>query len=224
MTEWRTMSANGILPLYQKVFFLFSASLAGLLLNAQTVNFHNAPDSTKSMKNPLEGQPPANGQHADHLRCARCHAEQGEGSGNIPPLKEDKIKATTPGELFWFITQGDEKNGMPSWAQLSRQERWLIVNYVKAIGTPMDAGAAAETSEPAGWFWWYMGGHQDPRHPGKHPELKDKVITPDVILHPHTASLELTFYNGNQFQWHIKTISLPPSMARGINQSALATK
>jgi mono/diheme cytochrome c family protein len=148
MTEWRTMSANGILPLYQKVFFLFSASLAGLLLNAQTVNFHNAPDSTKSMKNPLEGQPPANGQHAYHLRCARCHGEQGDGSGNIPPLKEDKIKATTPGELFWFITQGDENNGMPSWAQLSRQERWLIVNYVKAIGTPMAARAAAETSEP----------------------------------------------------------------------------
>jgi glucose/arabinose dehydrogenase len=44
-----------------------------------------------------------------------------------------------------------------------------------------------------------MGGHQDPRHEGKHPELKDKVITPDVILHPHFASLEMTFYSGTQF-------------------------
>src|SRR5439155_1195457 len=33
-----------------------------------------------------------------------------------------------------------------------------------------------------GWPWWYMGGHQDPRHKGKHPELKDKIITPDVLL------------------------------------------
>jgi glucose/arabinose dehydrogenase len=44
-----------------------------------------------------------------------------------------------------------------------------------------------------------MGGHQDPRHAGKHPELKDKVLTPDVILQPHDASLEMTFYNGPQF-------------------------
>ena len=44
-----------------------------------------------------------------------------------------------------------------------------------------------------------MGGHQDPRHPGRHPELKDKVITPDVLLQPHFASLEMTFYEGQQF-------------------------
>ncbi len=34
---------------------------------------------------------------------------------------------------------------------------------------------------------------------GKHPELKDKVVVPDVLLQPHNASLELTFYDGNQF-------------------------
>jgi glucose/arabinose dehydrogenase len=50
-----------------------------------------------------------------------------------------------------------------------------------------------------GWPWYYMGGTHDPRHAGKHPELKDKVITPDVILQPHFASLEMAFYNGKQF-------------------------
>ncbi len=50
-----------------------------------------------------------------------------------------------------------------------------------------------------GWPWYYMGGHQDPRLMGTHPELKDKVLTPDVILQPHFASLELTFYTGRQF-------------------------
>ena len=50
-----------------------------------------------------------------------------------------------------------------------------------------------------GWPWFYMGGHQDPRHEGKHPELKGKVITPDVILQPHFASLEMVFYEGAQF-------------------------
>jgi glucose/arabinose dehydrogenase len=44
-----------------------------------------------------------------------------------------------------------------------------------------------------------MGGRQDPRHQGKHPELVSKVITPDVLLQPHNASLEMTFYDGKQF-------------------------
>src|SRR3984885_11094095 len=45
-----------------------------------------------------------------------------------------------------------------------------------------------------GWPWYYMGGHQDPRLPGKHPELKAKVLTPDVLVQPHMASLEITLY------------------------------
>jgi glucose/arabinose dehydrogenase len=69
-----------------------------------------------------------------------------------------------------------------------------------------------------GWPWYYMGGHQDPRLPqpcaegtGPNPqratplteaEAKDcrrvdlsaKVRTPDVIVQPHMASLEMTFY------------------------------
>jgi glucose/arabinose dehydrogenase len=54
-----------------------------------------------------------------------------------------------------------------------------------------------------GWPWFYMGGpsggKQDPRLQGKHPELQAKVLTPDVLLQPHFASLEMTFYEGSEF-------------------------
>ena len=50
-----------------------------------------------------------------------------------------------------------------------------------------------------GWPWYYMGGHPDPRLRENHPELKDKVIVPDVLLQAHNASLGLTFYEGEQF-------------------------
>jgi glucose/arabinose dehydrogenase len=50
-----------------------------------------------------------------------------------------------------------------------------------------------------GWPWYYMGGHPDPRLREKHPELKNKVIVPDVLLQAHNASLGLTFYEGEQF-------------------------
>jgi glucose/arabinose dehydrogenase len=69
-----------------------------------------------------------------------------------------------------------------------------------------------------GWPWYYMGGHQDPRLPqpcangtGPNPglakplsaadakdckrvDLSSKVKTPDVLVQPHMASLEMTFY------------------------------
>jgi glucose/arabinose dehydrogenase len=50
-----------------------------------------------------------------------------------------------------------------------------------------------------GWPWFYLGAHEDPRHPGERGDLKDKVTVPDVLLQAHSASLGLTFYNGSQF-------------------------
>ena len=115
---------------------LFLPSLAA----AQNSNFHNAPDSAKQMKNPYEAQPPEAGRSLYHLRCARCHGENGEGSGNIPPLVEDKIKAATPGELFWFITKGDVQQWHALLGKPAQKQRWQIVNYVpRRLDTPAAA-------------------------------------------------------------------------------------
>jgi glucose/arabinose dehydrogenase len=50
-----------------------------------------------------------------------------------------------------------------------------------------------------GWPWYYIGDHEDPHHKGERPDLAGKVIVPDVLLQAHSASLEMTFYNGAQF-------------------------
>jgi glucose/arabinose dehydrogenase len=50
-----------------------------------------------------------------------------------------------------------------------------------------------------GWTWFYIGNHVDPRHKGKHPELADEVIVPDVLVEAHSATLNLCFYTGDQF-------------------------
>jgi glucose/arabinose dehydrogenase len=78
---------------------------------------------------------------------------------------------------------------------------WGSVNERDELGDnlPPDYITHIQAGGFYGWPWYYMGGHQDPRHAGKHPELKDKVITPDVLLQPHTASLEMVFYDGQQF-------------------------
>ena len=80
-------------------------------------------------------------------------------------------------------------------------ELWCSVNERDALGDNLVPDYITHVQEGGfyGWPWWYIGGHQDPRHKGKHPELKDKVIVPDVLLQPHNASLQLTFYQGGQF-------------------------
>lgn len=78
---------------------------------------------------------------------------------------------------------------------------WTSVNERDGLGDNLVPDYITHVQEGGfyGWPWYYMGGHQDPRHAGKRPELKDKVITPDVLLQPHSASLQLVFYTGTQF-------------------------
>ncbi len=73
---------------------------------------------------------------------------------------------------------------------------WCSTNERDRLGDNLVPDYITSVKEDGfyGWPWWYMGGHQDPRLMGTHPELKDKVITPDVILQPHFASLEMVFY------------------------------
>ena len=78
---------------------------------------------------------------------------------------------------------------------------WTSVNERDDLGDNLPPDYITHVQEGGfyGWPWYYIGGNEDPRLKGKHPELKDKTIIPDVLLEPHNASLELTFYGGQQF-------------------------
>jgi glucose/arabinose dehydrogenase len=86
---------------------------------------------------------------------------------------------------------------------------WCSTNERDVLGNNLVPDYVTHVEEGGfyGWPWYYMGvkgGVQDPRHPGKHPELQGKVITPDVLVNPHFASLEMTFYEGSQFPAEFK--------------------
>jgi glucose/arabinose dehydrogenase len=78
---------------------------------------------------------------------------------------------------------------------------WTSVNERDMLGDNLPPDYITHVQEGGfyGWPWYYTGGNPDPRMNGKHPELKDKTIVPDVLLEPHNASLQLTFYEGKQF-------------------------
>lgn len=84
-------------------------------------------------------------------------------------------------------------------------ELWCSTNERDGLGNDLVPDYVTHVQEDGfyGWPWYYYGGpgggRQDPRHPGKHPELQARVITPDILLNPHFASLEMLFYQGSQF-------------------------
>jgi|HubBroStandDraft_1064217.scaffolds.fasta_scaffold17640_2 glucose/arabinose dehydrogenase len=83
----------------------------------------------------------------------------------------------------------------------STGDLWCTVNERDALGDNLVPDYITRVREGGfyGWPWWYIGAHQDPRHAGKHPELRDAAIVPDVLLQPHNASLQIAFYAGDRF-------------------------
>lgn len=80
-------------------------------------------------------------------------------------------------------------------------ELWCSTNERDGLGDNLvpDYVTHVQRGGFYGWPYYYIGGHHDPRLETRHPELKDTVIVPDVLLQAHNASLALTFYNGAQF-------------------------
>jgi glucose/arabinose dehydrogenase len=80
-------------------------------------------------------------------------------------------------------------------------ELWTSVNERDNLGDNLvpDYVTHVQRGGFYGWPWFYIGGNQDPAHPGKHAQLKDKAIVPDVLVQAHSASLGMTFYDGKMF-------------------------
>jgi glucose/arabinose dehydrogenase len=78
---------------------------------------------------------------------------------------------------------------------------WCVVNERDLLGeeTPFEYATSVRDGAFYGWPWYYIGGHEDPRHKGERPDLNDKVTVPDVLMQAHTAPLQITFYEGAMF-------------------------
>ena len=122
-------------------FLICSAAIAAatvLLMKldvaAQGSSFHNAPASATEMKNPYssDAQAAAGGKKLYAQNCSQCHGNNLQGMGPAPTLLSAKVKHAAPGQLFWFITNGDLNNGMPGWSQLSKQQRWQVITFLES--------------------------------------------------------------------------------------------
>jgi glucose/arabinose dehydrogenase len=80
-------------------------------------------------------------------------------------------------------------------------ELWASANERDGLGNNLVPDYITHVQEGGfyGWPYYYIGGNPEPRLKGAHPELKSKVIVPDVLIQAHNASLQLAFYEGKTF-------------------------
>ena len=95
------------------------------------------PEKDKARQNPLEGDPDAiaAGEKLFMQHCAECHGENLGGSNRGINLMDEEVREATPGALFWILTNGVVRRGMPVWSRLPEPQRWQIVAFLKsAVG------------------------------------------------------------------------------------------
>ena len=128
----------------------------------------------------------------------------GSGSNNNDDDKEfhrANILEYTPDGKFVGIYASGIRNPVGLAINPETGELWTSINERDTYGDNLvpDYVTHVERGGFYGWPWFYIGGNYDPAHTGKHPELKRKVIVPDVLVQPHSASLGMTFYDGKMF-------------------------
>lgn len=126
--------------------------------------------------------------------------------GNPAEFHRADVLEFTPDGKFVKVFAWGVRNAVGIAVNPTTGELWGSVNERDNLGDNLVPDYITHFQDGGfyGWPWLYMGNNYDPRQIGKHPELKSRVITPDVLLQPHDASLEMTFDESSKFpsQYH----------------------
>ncbi len=133
-----------MLPVLGAVLALYVGGFAQNKKDAQEHHQHDfaelakAPRKAKARVNPLQGdaEAVAAGEKLFQQHCAECHGENAEGTDRAPSLRAEEVRNATPGTLFWILTNGVVRRGMPVWSKLPEVRRWQIVTYLESLPAP----------------------------------------------------------------------------------------
>jgi mono/diheme cytochrome c family protein len=95
------------------------------------------PDKARAKRNPMENdlEAVAAGQNLFDQHCLECHGNGGNGTKKAPSLRAEEVQNATPGAIFWILTNGVVRRGMPVWSKLPEPQRWQLVSFIRSLGT-----------------------------------------------------------------------------------------
>jgi len=101
------------------------------------------PEKARSRPNPLANDPdaPAAGKKLFEDHCAECHGAGAAGGRKGPSLRAEEVRQSPPGAIFWILTNGVVRRGMPVWSKLPEPQRWQLVTYLKSLGSIREQNA-----------------------------------------------------------------------------------
>ena len=102
-----------------------------------------APEKARAKRNPFEQNAEAvtAGKILFEQRCAECHGEAALGGQKAPSLRAIEVQGASQGAIFWILTNGVVRRGMPVWSKLPEPQRWQLVTYIKSLGVAPLEGA-----------------------------------------------------------------------------------
>jgi mono/diheme cytochrome c family protein len=107
-----------------------------------------APQKESTRRNPIADKPhmAAGGQKVFNRGCAVCHGDEAHRAATkAPDLGDAAVQTQSDGEIFWKITNGNARKGMPSWSSIPEPQRWQLVLYIRSLKAN-DATRSAENS------------------------------------------------------------------------------
>lgn len=93
-----------------------------------------APAEAAAKKNPLQSKPElaAGGKKVFDRLCKVCH-DSGSVQQKGPHLDSPDVQANSDGALFWKISSGNSRSGMPNFSSLPDGQRWQLVLYIRSL-------------------------------------------------------------------------------------------
>jgi len=122
-------------------FAIIATALAGLACStaAQTTSatskWQAPPDAANTANSETQNPAAASIGRKRFMRaCVTCHQEDGRGQAAAAAnLRTSEAQAQSDGALFWKISNGNAKSGMPSFASLPETDRWDIVIFLRTL-------------------------------------------------------------------------------------------
>ena len=89
--------------------------------------------ATRGNPLPLTAEIVGGGRKLFLRHCAECHRSDGQGGRKAADLLLPVVQEQSDGALFWKISNGNPRRGMPSWSRLPAPQRWQLVLYLRAL-------------------------------------------------------------------------------------------